>query len=94
MTYRALYRMCAALWNDLSPAYFSDVRELATGVDRYTLITWAQVSETGTELDIMEPYYWLIDWLTILFQFGKTLSTITIFGGWAIYTSFMHHSYI
>ncbi len=36
----------------------------------------------------------LIDWLTILFQFGNTLSTITIFGGRAIYTSFMHHSYI
>ncbi len=37
---------------------------------------------------------WLIDWLTILFQFGNTPSTITIFGGRAIYTSFMHHSYI
>ncbi len=37
---------------------------------------------------------WLIDWLTILFQFGNTLSTITIFGVWAIYTSVMHHSYI
>ncbi len=31
--------------------------ELATGVDRYTLIVWAHISETGTELDIMEPYY-------------------------------------
>ncbi len=28
--------------------------KLATGVDRYTLIAWAQVSETGSELDIME----------------------------------------
>ncbi len=36
----------------------------------------------------------MIDWLTILFQFGNTLSTITIFGGCAIYTYFMHHSYI
>ncbi len=36
----------------------------------------------------------LIDWLTILFQFGNTLSTITIFGGRSIYTSLMHHSYI
>ncbi len=36
----------------------------------------------------------MIDRLTILFQFGNTLSTITIFGGRAIYTSFMHHSYI
>ncbi len=35
-----------------------------------------------------------IDWLTILFQFGNTLSTITIFGGRAIYTLFMHHSFI
>ncbi len=31
--------------------------ELPTGVDRYTLIAWAQFSETGTELHIMEPYY-------------------------------------
>ncbi len=31
--------------------------ELATGVDRYTLIAWAQFSKTGTELDIIEPYY-------------------------------------
>ncbi len=31
--------------------------ELATGVDLYTLITWIQFSETGTELDIMEPCY-------------------------------------
>ncbi len=31
--------------------------ELATGVDLYTLIAWAQFSETGTELDIMEPCY-------------------------------------
>ncbi len=58
ITSRALYRIDAAfLLNDLSPAYFSDVRELATGVDHYTFIAWAQFSETGTELDIMEPYY-------------------------------------
>ncbi len=31
--------------------------ELATGVDLYTLIAWVQFSETGTELDIMEPCY-------------------------------------
>ncbi len=31
--------------------------ELATGVDLYTLIVWVQYSETGTELDIMEPCY-------------------------------------
>ncbi len=52
-----------------------------------------------TQLKIVQIYlayccWCLIDWLTILFQFGNTLSTITIFGGRAIYTSFMHHSYI
>ncbi len=31
--------------------------ELATGIDYYTLIAWVQFSETGTELDIMEPCY-------------------------------------
>ncbi len=31
--------------------------ELARGVDPYTLIAWVQYSETGTELDIMEPCY-------------------------------------
>ncbi len=32
--------------------------ELATGVDRYTLMALAQFPETGTELDtIMEPCY-------------------------------------
>ncbi len=31
--------------------------ELATGVDLYTLIAWAQFSETGTELDIVDPCY-------------------------------------
>ncbi len=31
---------------------------LATGVDLYTLIAWVQFfSETGTELDIIEPWY-------------------------------------
>ncbi len=53
---RALYSMGAAFWNDLSLAYFSDVK-LATGVALYTLIACVQFSETGTELDIMEPCY-------------------------------------
>ncbi len=44
--------MGAAFWNDLSPAYFSDVRETCN-----RLIDWVQFSETGTELDIMEPCY-------------------------------------
>ncbi len=35
-----------------------------------------------------------IDWLIMLFQVGNTLRTITIFGGQAIYTSFIHHLYI
>ncbi len=31
--------------------------ELTTGVDRYILTASAQFSQTGTELNIMEPYY-------------------------------------
>ncbi len=31
--------------------------ELPTGVNHYTLIARAYISETGTELSIMEPYY-------------------------------------
>ncbi len=31
--------------------------ELATGVDHYTLIVTAQISETGTELGFIEPYF-------------------------------------
>ncbi len=31
--------------------------ELATGVDLYILVARVQFSETGTELDIMEPCY-------------------------------------
>ncbi len=55
VTGRALYSMGAAFWNDLSPAYFSDVRGTYIGVDLYNLIIWEPFSETGTELDIMEP---------------------------------------
>ncbi len=36
--------------------FYSD-KVLATGVDCYTLIAWAQFSETGAELDIIEPCY-------------------------------------
>ncbi len=57
VTCRVLYSMGVAFCKDLTLHILVMSGELATGVDLYSLIVWVQFSETGTELDIMEPCY-------------------------------------
>ncbi len=61
LTCRSLYNMHAAFLFQCQMTHHLNMLvisgELPTGTDHYTLLAWPHISETGTGLDFIEPYY-------------------------------------